>query len=159
MTIKVQMTGLDFGIFHKTSSEKQKMEKQKNCCGQKWWFDRRGDWIAQLHTQEGQDFNTAAAAAQLITHKSSESRTVDLTNNGMVNHCLRDVDHGSTVFLTTGQYLSQTCLTRHLKVQIYEDTCEVGCVTQKDNEFKRQPCLPVLLPDTVRAHSVGLLRR
>ena len=26
--------------------------------------------------------------------KSSESRSVDLTNNGMGNHYLRDVDHG-----------------------------------------------------------------
>ncbi len=39
----------------------------------------------QLHTQEGQDFSATAA----------ESRHVDLTNNGMVNHYLRDVDHGS----------------------------------------------------------------
>jgi hypothetical protein len=30
-----------------------------------------------------------------ITHKSSESRILDLTNNGMVNHYLTDVDHGS----------------------------------------------------------------
>jgi hypothetical protein len=42
-----------------------------------------------------QDFSANAAAGHLITHKSSESRSVDLTNNGMVNHYLRDVDHGS----------------------------------------------------------------
>ena len=115
--------------------------------------------ISQLHTQEGQDFSTDAAATQLITHKSSESRTVDLTNNGMGNHYLRDVDHGSTVLRVTGHHLSQTCPTRHLKVKIYEDTCEVVCVVQKDNEFERQPILPVLLPDTVGQHSVRLLRR
>ena len=55
--------------------------------------ERRQDF--QLHTQEGQDFRTAAAAAHLITYKSSESRSVDLANNGMCNHYLSDVDHGS----------------------------------------------------------------
>ena len=49
----------------------------------------------QLHTQEGQDFSAPAAAAHLITHKSTESRSVDLASNGMGNHYLRDVDHGS----------------------------------------------------------------
>ena len=46
-------------------------------------------------SQEGKDFRTSVAAAQLNTHKTTESRSVDLTNNGMVNHYLRDVDHGS----------------------------------------------------------------
>ena len=55
--------------------------------------ERRQDF--QLHTQEGQDFSAAAAAANLITYKSSESRSVDLANNGMGNHYLRHVDHGS----------------------------------------------------------------
>ena len=32
------------------------------------------------------------------------------------------------------------------KVQIYEDTCEVAYTTQKDNEFEREPSLPVILP-------------
>jgi len=48
----------------------------------------------QLPTQEGQEFSAAAAAAHLITYKSSESQNVDLTNNDMVNHYLRDVEHG-----------------------------------------------------------------
>ena len=117
--------------------------------------ERRQDFL--LHTPEGQDFSAVATEAPLITYKSSECRSVDLANNGMGNHYLRDVDHGSTVLLVTGQHLSQTCPTRHLKVQIYEDTCEVACAAQKDNEFERQPCLPGLLPDTVRAHSVRLL--
>ena len=59
----------------------------------------------------------------------------------------------------TGPHLWHTCPTRHLKVQNYEDTCEVGCVTQKDNEFERQPSLSRLLKDTVRVYSVRLLRR
>jgi hypothetical protein len=49
----------------------------------------------QFHTEEGQDFSVTAAEAHLTTQKSSESRIVDPTNNGMVNHYLRDVDHGS----------------------------------------------------------------
>ena len=140
MKTKVQMKGLDLGMLHKNlfHRKNKKWKNKKTFCGQKWWFGRRGDWISQLHTQKGQDFRTSAAAAQLITHKSSESRTVDLTNNGMGNHYLRDVDHGSTVLRDTGHHLSQTCPTRHLKVKIYEDTCEVPCTTQKDNEFERQ---------------------
>ena len=55
--------------------------------------ERRQDF--QFHTQEGQDFRTATAAAHLITYKSSESRSVDLANNCMGNHYLRHVDHGS----------------------------------------------------------------
>ena len=64
-----------------------------------------------------------------------------------------------TVLRDTGPYLSHTCPTRHLKVQSYEDTCEVAYSTQKDNEFERQPSLPGLLEDTVRVHFVRLLRR
>jgi hypothetical protein len=48
-----------------------------------------------------------------------------------------------TFLRTTRPYLSHTCPTRHLKVQNYEDTCDVACSTQKDNEFERQPRLPV----------------
>ena len=49
----------------------------------------------QFHTQEGQDFSEVASVVHLITHTSSESRIVDLTNNGIVNHYLRNVEHGS----------------------------------------------------------------
>ena len=64
-----------------------------------------------------------------------------------------------TVFGGTGPHLSHTCPTRHLKVQSYEDTCEVSWVTQKGNEFERQPSLSGLLEDTVRVYFVRLLRR
>ena len=53
--------------------------------------------LVKLHTQEGQDFSASAAAAHLIAYMRSESRSVDLVNNGMGNHYLRDVDHGSIV--------------------------------------------------------------
>ena len=42
-----------------------------------------------------------------------------------------------TVLHTTGPYLSHTCLTRHLKVQTYENKCEVEYAAQKGNEFER----------------------
>ncbi len=60
-----------------------------------WWNEQERSLGQefQLHIQEFQDFSSGVA--HLITHKSSESRNVDLTNNGMVNHYLRDVDHGS----------------------------------------------------------------
>ena len=38
--------------------------------------ERRQDF--QFHTQEGQDFSAAAAAAHLITHHSSESRSGEI---------------------------------------------------------------------------------
>jgi hypothetical protein len=63
--------------------------------GEKWWIRQERWWEFQLHSQEGQDFSVAAASSRLITHKSSESRSLDLTNNGMDNHYLTDVDHGS----------------------------------------------------------------
>jgi hypothetical protein len=47
-----------------------------------------------------------------------------------------------TVLCVKRPHLSHTCPTRHLKVQNYEDTCDVACTTQKDNEFERQPRLP-----------------
>jgi hypothetical protein len=46
-------------------------------------------------TQESQDFSAGVSAAHLTTQKSCESRSVDPINNGMINHYLRDVDHGS----------------------------------------------------------------
>ena len=64
-----------------------------------------------------------------------------------------------TVLRATGPHVSHTCTSRHLKVQSYEDTCEVACAAQKGNEFARQPSLPRLLQDTVSAHSVRPLRR
>ena len=64
-----------------------------------------------------------------------------------------------TVLCYTGLHLSHTCPNRHLKVQSYEDTCEVPCAAQKGYEFERQPSLPVLLEDIVRVHFVRPLRR
>ena len=52
----------------------------------------------QLHSQEGQDLSAVEAVEQLITHKSSESQNVDLTNKGMENHYLRDVEQGSPLY-------------------------------------------------------------
>ncbi len=64
-----------------------------------------------------------------------------------------------TVLRVTGPHVSHTCPSRHLKVQNYEDTCEVAYDSQKGNEFARQPSLSHLLQDTVNAHSVSPLRR
>jgi hypothetical protein len=89
--------GLDFGFPHKDWTI-ERGKKKKSFGRENDKTKRRGHRSSikfHLHTQEGQDFSAAAAAAYLITHMSSESRTMDLTNNGMVNHYLRDVDHGS----------------------------------------------------------------
>ena len=77
------------------SSDNRKRKKEKIFWTREWRNEEERKKEFQLHTQEGQDFSVAAAAAHLITHMSSESPTMDLTNNGMVNHYLRDVDHGS----------------------------------------------------------------
>ena len=72
-------------------------------------------WAFQLHSQEGQDFSAAAAASRLIVHQCSESRSLDLTNNGMGNHYLTDVDHTSH------------CLPRHRTTSLTymsDETCE-----------------------------------
>jgi hypothetical protein len=58
------------------------------------------------HTQEDQDFSVVTATAQLITHTSSESRIVDLTNNGMVNHYIH-----TPYRKTTNSNDNQVCLT------------------------------------------------
>ncbi len=67
-------------------------------------MERRSEF--QFHSQQGQDFSVSPTADQLITQRSSVSRIVDLTSNGIVNHYLRDVDHGSTVLHVTGPHLS-----------------------------------------------------
>jgi hypothetical protein len=64
-----------------------------------------------------------------------------------------------TVLRDTGPPLWHTRPIRHLKVLNSEDTCEVACTAQKGTQFERQPSLPVLVQDTVRAHFVRLLRR
>ena len=47
--------------------------------------------------REGQDLSASATATQLITHKSSGSENVDLTNKGVGNHSFRDVEEGSAL--------------------------------------------------------------
>ena len=92
-----EKSGSIFRVFKSFQFKMEKLKGQKKktfgretmATGQ----ERRQDF--QLHTQEGQDFSAAAAATPLITYKSSECRSVDLANNGMCNHYLSDVDHGS----------------------------------------------------------------
>jgi hypothetical protein len=62
-----------------------------------------------------------------------------------------------TVLRATGPHVSHTCPTTHLKVQSYDDTCQIACAAQKDNEFEGQPSLPGVLQTTVREHFVRLL--
>ena len=72
----------------------KKGKRKKNLdTGRQSESERRREF--KLHTQEGQDFSVTATASHLNTHKSSESRSVDLTNNGIGKHYLRDVDHGA----------------------------------------------------------------
>ena len=80
--------------------------KNKKTFGREKWGIRQERRLEfQFHRHQVQDFSAAAVAAQLIPHMSSESRSVDLTSNGIGNHYLRDVDHLPTVFRDTGPYL------------------------------------------------------
>jgi hypothetical protein len=56
-----------------------------------WGIGQERRYEFHLHTQEDQDFSATATATHLITDKISESRSVDLANNVMGNHYLRDV--------------------------------------------------------------------
>ena len=82
--------GLDFPFSNIKNGKNKKTFRRE-----KWGIreERREDF--HLHSQEGQDFSAVTTVYQLITHKSSESRSVDLTSDGTDNHYLRDVDHGS----------------------------------------------------------------
>ena len=107
------------GIFHNNFFYRKNKEwkNKKTFVDRNGDSDRRGDRISHLHTQEDQDFSATVPVDQLIVDKSSESRSVDLTNNGMDNDYLRRRPWFHTVFHTTVHHLSQTCPIRHLKVQ------------------------------------------
>ena len=51
--------------------------------------ERSGEGSSGIPSQDSQDFSAAAVASTLITEKSSESQSVDVTNKGMVNRYLR----------------------------------------------------------------------
>jgi hypothetical protein len=56
----------------------------------KMWFRTK-----LIPSQDSQDLSAAAAAASLITEKSSEPLSVDVTNKGMVSRYLRVFHHVS----------------------------------------------------------------
>ena len=68
-------------------------KRQRFVIDQKWGFERRGEGSSGIQSQEDQELTAAAAAASLITQKSSESQIVDVTNKGMVNRYLRVFHH------------------------------------------------------------------
>jgi hypothetical protein len=86
-----------------------KSEGEKKTFGrEKWGIRQERRWEFRIHSQEGQDFSVSTTSVQFITHKrkiNCESRSVDLTNNGMVN---KDVP-------LTGLHLSldRRCLRKH----------------------------------------------
>jgi hypothetical protein len=90
-----------FHFVHSTVENRKNKKTFKNFWREKWGIQQERTWEFHLHSQQDQDFSTTSGAAQLITQMSSQVRSVDLTNNGMGNHYLRDVDHGSTLSYTT----------------------------------------------------------
>jgi hypothetical protein len=77
----------------------RKSRKTKKTFGrEKWGIRQERRWEFQLHSLEDQDFTGSSFASRLTTHKSRGSRSLDLTNNSMGNHYLRDVDHVSRCF-------------------------------------------------------------
>jgi hypothetical protein len=77
--------------------------------------ERSGEGSSGIPSQDSQDLSTAAAAASLITEKSSEPQSVYVTNKGIVNRYLRVFHHVSHFMYTTGLHLGHTCPSRHLK--------------------------------------------
>ena len=57
--------------------------------------DRSGGGSSGIPSQDSQNLSAAAVAADLITEKSSEPQSVDVTNKGMVNRYLRVFHHVS----------------------------------------------------------------
>ena len=58
-----------------------------------------GEGSSGIPSQDSQDLSAAAAAASLITEKSSETKSVHVTNKGMFNRYLR-VFHHLSHFMT-----------------------------------------------------------
>ena len=57
--------------------------------------ERSGEGSSGIPSQDSQDLSAAAAATALITEKSSDAQSVDVTNKGMVNRYLRVFNHVS----------------------------------------------------------------
>ena len=57
--------------------------------------ERSGEGSSGIPSQDSQDLSTASAATGLITEKSSEPQSVDVTNKDMVNRYFRVFDHVS----------------------------------------------------------------
>jgi hypothetical protein len=79
--------GLDFWFKRKVWTIERGKKKKS--------FGRDNDETKRRGHRSSSFILKKSTTGHLITHMSSESRTMDLTNNGMVNHYLRDVDHGS----------------------------------------------------------------
>ena len=70
-------------------NDRRSKKNKETFGGENGESDRRGDGSSSFIVKK------TRISPRLITYKSSESRRLDLTNNGMVNHYLTDVDHGS----------------------------------------------------------------
>ena len=57
--------------------------------------ERSGEGSSGIPSQDRQDLSAAAAATALITEKSSDAQSVDVTNKGMVNRYLKVFNHVS----------------------------------------------------------------
>ena len=67
--------------------------------------ERSGEDHYRSQSQEDQELGSPAAAPNLISQTSGVTQSVDLTNQGMGNHYLRDVHGCRTVVCVRGQYL------------------------------------------------------
>ena len=73
--------------------------------------ERSGEGSSGIPSQDNQDLSGGTAPTPLITEKSSESQSVDVTNKGMVDRYLRvfqDVSHFMTHNRTSSwKYMSE----------------------------------------------------
>ena len=71
--------------------------------------ERSGEGSPGIPSQDSQDLSAAATASSLITEKSSEPQSVDVTNKGMVNRYLR-VFHPVLHFMVYNRTSCWTCM-------------------------------------------------
>jgi hypothetical protein len=77
-------------LSHQKKGEKKRFVRARNVDS-----ERSGEGSSGLPSQDNQDLSASAVVTSLITEKSSETQSVDVTNKDMVNRYLRVFHHVS----------------------------------------------------------------
>jgi hypothetical protein len=77
-------------LSHQKKGKKKRFVRARNVDS-----ERSGEGSSGLPSQDNQDLSASAVVTSLITEKSSETQSVDVTNKDMVNRYLRVFHHVS----------------------------------------------------------------